>query len=67
LRGDSQLNVGFVAKKYLHAMYTAYNACPEKEILLWCDSRGRNDFDDSDQRMKQHKTTDTSSMTSKRE
>ena len=46
----------------LNAMYITYASCPGKEILLWCDSRGDEDCDES--RSKRYKS---SSATTKRE
>jgi hypothetical protein len=40
----------------LHAMYTAYASCPQKEIVLWCDSR---DSDEDPPKNKRRKTGDT--------
>ena len=51
-------------RKDLNVMYTAYSVCPEKDIILRCDDQGRDDCVEM-HRTKQHKTMDTSSMTSK--
>ena len=45
----------------LRAMYTAYASCPNKEIMLWCDSR------DGDEELPKSKKCKTSDTTSKRE
>lgn len=43
------------------AMYTAYATCPEKEIMLWCDSRCGGDNNEDNPKSKRRKTNDVSS------